>query len=853
MRPVRSFTVKASIPESLESLREMAYNLYWYWNVQAVKLFYRLDRDMWEEKYHNPVHILGSLSQEQFEALARDEGIQAELARIKEEFDGYMEGSTWFSKKYPELEDFRIAYFSFEYGLSESIPIYSGGLGVLAGDHLKSASDLGIPLVGVGLLYQVGYFKQYLNNDGWQGELYDDNDFYNMSVVPVTDEDGGELLVEVDFPDGVVKAKIWKIQVGRVPLYLLDTNIQENPAEYRDITASLYGGDQEMRLKQEILLGIGGLRALHSLGIWPNVFHMNEGHAAFLALENIRTAMEQNGMTFDEAFELSSAGSIFTTHTPVPAGHDRFPADLMLRYFGNYYPELGLTESEFLGLGRIDPKDPKEAFCMTVLALKCSDYSNAVSRLHMRVSREMWKALWPEFPVDEVPIFHVTNGIHVPSWVSHDFVELFDRYIGPRWRNEPSRPEIWERVMNIPDEEIWRTHERRRERLVTFARRRLVAQLKRRGVSDAELQAARGVLNSKALTIGFARRFAAYKRADLIFRDIERLKKILTDPEKPVQLIFAGKAHPRDNEGKKIIRRIIHYARQPELRNHIVFIEDYDMCVARYLVQGVDVWLNNPRRPLEASGTSGMKATANGALNLSVLDGWWDEAYSPEVGWAIGSGEVYDDPDYQDEVESNAIYDILEKDLVPLFYDLGSDIIPRKWIQKMKISMSRLLPVFNTDRMVHQYFNEHYLPAYERYNALSADGGARARALALWKQKIRKNWKDVGIKSVESDGTGTFEVGNELTVHATVTLGRLEPGDVAVELYSGVVDPHGSLVDAEPLPMEYVGKKGDGHVFRGVLPFRRSGRMGFSVRVLPSNDDMVGDHDLMLIEWAGDG
>lgn len=850
MRPVKSFVVKASIPEQLESLRDIAYNIYWYWNIHAVKLFYRLDRATWEDTYHNPVHLLGILNQEKYEKLARDEGIQAELARIKSDFDAYLNGATWFSKTFPEMKDARIAYFSLEFGMSEAIPIYSGGLGVLAGDHLKSASDLGLPIVGIGLLYQEGYFKQYLNNDGWQGEQYADNDFYNMPVTVVEDKNGDPVIIEIDYPDGVAKAKVWRIQVGRVPLYLLDTNIQENPEKFRSITSSLYGGDHEMRLKQEILLGIGGLRALHAMDIWPTVHHMNEGHAAFLALENIRTAMEVNNVTFDEAFELAGAGNVFTTHTPVPAGHDRFPADLMLRYFDGFYQELGLTAEEFLALGRINPKDDKETFCMTVLALKCADRSNAVSRLHMHVSKDMWRNLWAGFPVEEVPISHVTNGVHVPSWVSQDFVELFDRYVGPRWRNEPSSLEIWSRIMDIPDEEIWRTHERRRERLVTFARKRLRAQLERQGVSDAELNQARGVLNSKALTIGFARRFATYKRADLIFSDIERLAKILTNASMPVQLIIAGKAHPRDNEGKKLIRKIVHFARRHDIRNHVVFIEDYDVCVARYLVQGVDVWLNNPRRPLEASGTSGMKAAANGAMNLSVLDGWWDEAYTYDIGWAIGSGEVYDDPAYQDLVESNAIYDILEKDLVPLFYDLSGDVIPRRWIQKMKTAMSRLIPVFNSDRMVHQYFKEHYKPAMERYNTLKSDNAARARQLALWKQKVQKNWSSVKIKKVESVDTGTFHVGGSASVRATVALGALSPDDVSVQLYAGMIDSKETLIDAAPVDMQYAGSRDGVHIFEGVLPFTRSGKAGFNVRVLPSNHDMGNYQDLMLIEWA---
>ena len=850
MRPVKCFIVKASVPKVLEPLREIAYNVWWYWNIHAVKLFYRIDRVLWEELYHNPVQILGSVPQEKFIALAQDEGFQAELERIKNDFDDYMKGSSWYSKHFSGLKDDTIAYFSLEYGLSESIPVYSGGLGVLAGDHLKSASDLGIPLVGVGLLYQEGYFKQYLNNDGWQGELYSDNDFYNMPLIPVSNQNGTDLEIEVDFPDSSIKAKIWKIQVGRVPLILLDTNIPKNSKENRTITSALYSGNDEMRLKQEILLGIGGLRALYAMDIWPTLCHMNEGHAAFLALERIRVAMENEGLTFDEAFELTSAGNVFTTHTPVAAGHDRFSPDLVQRYFQNYYPDLGLTLNEFLGMGRLNPKDANETFCMTVLALKCADKSNAVSRLHRHVSRKMWENLWNGFPLNEIPISYVTNGVHVPSWVSQDMAELFDRYLGPRWRTDPSSEEIWDRVKDIPDEEIWRTHERRRERLVTFARNRLQKQLRRRGVSDAELQNIRGVLNSKALTIGIARRFASYKRTDLIFRDIDRLAKIITNPDMPVQLIIAGKAHPRDDEGKKIIRRIVHFSRRPDLRSHIVFIEDYDLCVARYMVQGVDVWLNNPRRPLEASGTSGMKAAANGALNFSVLDGWWDEAYSPEVGWAIGSGEEYDDPDYQDAVESNAIYDILEKDMVPLFYNVGTDRIPRKWIEKMKTAMSHLLPVYNTHRMVHQYFNDHYKPAFERYTHLKEDSSTRARELALWKQKIRENWEDIKIKKVMSDGTGPFEVGGTISVKTFVDIGLLMPEDVAVELYTGMVDASGSLFDAEPIRMNFVNKKGRDSIFEGILPFSKSGRMGYSVRVLPSNRDLAMYQDLMLIKWA---
>ncbi|MBN1293848.1 MAG: alpha-glucan family phosphorylase [Candidatus Latescibacteria bacterium] len=850
MHPVESFFVKASLPEKLESMRDVAYNLWWYWNVQAVKLFYRLEPGLWEEKYHNPVNILGNITQSRLDVLASDEGIQAHLERVKSSYDIYMNESTWYSRTISKDTEKKIAYFSLEFGLAECVPIYSGGLGILAGDHLKSASDLGLPLVGVGLLYQEGYFRQYLNNDGWQQEMYPDNDFYNMPVMPVTDKKGEELIIELEYPDGPVHTKVWKITVGRVPLYLLDTNISQNTIKNRGITSALYGGDQEMRLKQEMLLGVGGLRALYAMDIWPTVCHMNEGHAAFLALERIRTLMENESLTFDEALELAKAGNVFTTHTPVEAGHDRFPPALVLKYFDHFYSDLGLTAEEFLSLGKINQKSTTEPFCMTVLALKCADKSNAVSRLHMHVSREMWESLWPGYPRDEIPISHITNGIHVASWVSQDMVELFERYLGPRWRNEPACEEIWARINDIPDEEIWRTHERRVERLVSFARNRLYAQLKRRGSSEAELNLAQGALNSETLTIGFARRFATYKRADLIFRDISRLTEILTNTDRPVQFIFAGKAHPRDDEGKDIIRRIVHWSRRPDIRRHVVFIEDYDMCVARYLVQGVDVWLNTPRRPLEASGTSGMKAAANGALNLSILDGWWDEAYESEVGWAIGSGEVYKDSTYQDNVESNALYNVLEKDIIPLFYDISTDGLPRRWIKKMKTAMSRLLPVFNTDRMVHEYSSKCYQPSIERYNQLIADNAAKAREFALWKQKVLANWDHIKIVKIESGRTGEFKVGGRLNVTAIINLGKLEPNDVAVELYGGLVDAAGSLVDASPIRMDWKSKKSSDHIFEGALPFVRSGKIGYSLRIIPSHPDSTLYHNHMAIKWA---
>ena len=583
-----------------------------------------------------------------------------------------MKETTWWDKKYGQERPI-IAYFSAEYGLAECLPIYSGGLGVLSGDHLKTASDLGIPLIGVGLLYQQGYFRQYLTPDGWQQERYPANDFYNLPLHPVLTAGGQPLYVELRLAGARLKIKVWKLQVGRVPLYLMDTNIPENPRELQDITDQLYGGDRETRIRQELVLGRGGVHALLAMGIRPTVYHMNEGHSAFLALERVHTYMQEAGVSFREALEAVRAGSVFTTHTPVLAGFDLFAPELMEKYFGDYLQEARISRDELLALGRANASDPREAFNMAVLALRTSAYTNGVSKLHGQVSRGLFQKYYPQVPEQEVPITSITNGIHLRSWISNEMATLYDRYLGPEWWSRPAEAWIWERVADIPDEELWATHERRRQRMIAIIRRRLYAQLERRGAPPAELRKARGVLDTDALTIGFARRFATYKRATLLLADLERLMKILLNSSMPVQFVFAGKAHPRDAEGKEFIKNLVAACQQEELRRHMVFLEDYDIQLARYLVHGVDIWLNNPRRPLEASGTSGMKVLANGGLNLSILDGWWAEGYRPEAGWAIGAGEEYQDTGHQDYVESNALYNMLESEVVPLFYQRDED------------------------------------------------------------------------------------------------------------------------------------------------------------------------------------
>ena len=806
-KPIQTLSIIPSLPAAIEPLRKVAYNLSWSWNNDTIELFRRLDRDLWESSGHNPVLMLGAIEQEKLEEAAASDAFLDHLRRVNESLESYMSVRHWFGRTYGAQSDgCRVAYFSAEFGLTESLSIFAGGLGMLAGDHLKSSSDLGVPLVGVGLLYQQGYFRQYLSQSGWQQEAYEDNDFHNLPLTLIAGSNGKPLLVEVEYPGKPVFAQVWRVQVGLVPLYLLDANTDANARpEDRDITDQLYGGDKEMRLKQEILLGVGGYRALQSLGIAPTVYHINEGHSAFLVLEHVRDLMRSRNMSFAEARVLSAAGNVFTTHTPVEAGHDYFAPDLMDRYFGGCARDLGLSREALMDLGRV--QQGKGEFCMTVLALRFASHANGVSKLHGEVSRQMWQSLWPGIPVDEVPIGHITNGVHFPSWTSLEIKRLYDRYLGPDWREEPANSDVWGRAQSIPTEELWRTHELRRERLVSWARRRVREQRIRRGAPQFEIDAAREILDPDALTIGFARRFATYKRATLVFHDLTRLKRILSDPARPVQMIFAGKAHPRDDAGKELIRRVTELSRDPEWGRRVVFLEDYDMAVARYLVQGVDVWLNTPERPNEASGTSGMKAAANGALNLSTLDGWWDEVWrdpaNPNtIGWAIGNAETYADRAYAEQVEAEALYDLLERDVVPAFYDRGADRLPRKWTARMKASIGSLCHFVNTHRMVSDYVRRFYLEAHGQFRLLEGDGSSGARRLAAWIDHVRREWPLVRIQAVEQPAGTRLRVRDKVPVRVRVQLGGLNVNDVAVELYLGRLNTAREIVDAAAVPME---------------------------------------------------
>jgi glycogen phosphorylase len=850
-RLLHRFTVVPSLPEELAALHRIAYNLWWTWEPDAIQLFKRLDPELWKETRHNPVEVIGILQQTTLESLITDDGFMSHLAQVDEKLSEYLSARTWFEKQHTSEPARRIAYFSMEFGLHESLPVYSGGLGILAGDHLKSASDLGLPLVGVGLLYRQGYFRQYLNIEGWQQEFYPENDFYNLPLRLERDPAGKPLTLELDMAGRRVVVHIWRVQVGRIPLYLLDTNLEENAPEDREITTRLYGGDQDMRIRQEVLLGIGGFRALRLLGIEPTVCHMNEGHAAFLALERIRLLMEEHHLRFVEAREAVRAGNVFTTHTPVEAGIDHFSPDLLEKYLGRYYRSLGISRDEFLGLGRQNPRYPHETFCMAVLALKLATHSNGVSQLHGEVSRKMWRNLWPELPEEHLPLTSITNGVHFKTWMSDDMTRLLVRYLGPRWMDDSTDTGLWRRVARIPDAELWRTHQRGREKLVDYARRRLKEQLTQVGATAKEIATASEVLAPDILTIGFARRFATYKRGTLLLRDLERLAKILNNADRPVQIIFAGKAHPADHQGKELIRQIVQLSHQERFRHRIVFLEDYDMGVARHLVQGVDVWLNTPRRPMEASGTSGMKVAFNGGLNMSILDGWWCEGYKGNNGWAIGRGEVYDDIEYQNEVEGRAIYDLLEKEIVPLFYDRGSDGIPRGWIACMKASMQSLCPVFSTDRMVQEYTDLFYVPAHEQMTQICADDLATARELAAWKERIHRLWHQVRIEEIDARLGEEVGVGSRIPVTARLSLGEIPVDEVSVDVYFGVLDSRGSIVGGEIIPLQHVnGEENGGHVFESTIECRFSGRQGFLLRVMPNHRQLGPVYEPGLLLWG---
>ena len=851
---IRSFEVVPSLPEPLRPMLDIAYNLWWSWHPEAVELFIRLDRDLWKSTHHNPVKMLGTISQETLNAAARDEGFLTSLDRVRENMERHLQRTPWLEASNRRKQDFTVAYFCAEFGLTECLQIYSGGLGCLAGDHLKSASELGLPLVAVGLLYRHGYFQQYLNNEGWQQEINPDLDFSNLPVSPVKDDDGRLVTVEVTMVDRPVKIAVWKTTVGVVPLYLLDTNLPENEPADRTITSQLYGGDMEMRIRQEVVLGIGGVRALEAMRIRPDVCHLNEGHSAFLSLERIRRLIEDHGVSFDEARQQASASHVFTTHTPVPAGIDRFPPEMIERYFEKYVPSLKLDMEGLLAMGRENVFDKHEFFSMAVLALRTSNGCNGVSKLHGEVSRRMWNDIYPRVPETEVPITHVTNGVHARTWLAPDLIQLLDRYLGSRWQNDPADLDVWSAINEVPDEELWRVHERRRQRLVVWARRKLRGQLQARGQSATQVAEQVDALSDRCFTVGFARRFATYKRGNLLLRDPERLLAMLNNVDRPIQFFIAGKAHPADNSGKDLIRQIVKFAEEHGAGHRIVFLENYDMHVARYLVQGCDLWLNTPRRGMEASGTSGMKAALNGVLNCSILDGWWDEAYQSDLGWAIGRREHYANPDAGDDIESRNLYDLFEKQILPLFYDRGDTGIPHRWVHRMKNCISRLAPQFNTNRMVQEYAQHLYLPAVDKARGLAKEKLAGAVEQARLKHRLRSHWDRLAVEDVQTSTDAPLGVHQPMDVTAVAYLADLEPGEVKIQAFIGLLDNDGNVAHGHAQTLVHQEDLGDGrHRFAGRLAADASGRHGFALRIVPGDELLDGIAEPGLIKWEHPG
>ena len=848
--PAHVFSVRPALPDALRGLRQLAANVWWTWNPSTWKLFRRIDPEAWQHTQHNPVALLAQVSGARLEALAADQAFVADLQRVQAQFEQYIHTPTWFEGASNDTGCTRIAYFSMEYGVAESVPLYSGGLGVLAGDHLKAASDLGVPIVGVGMLYAQGYFRQWIDLAGRQRERYPDNDFAELPVSLQVNANGNPLMVRVPITDRDVVVRIWRLDVGRVPLILLDASVAENRAEDRELTLKLYHGDVDVRIRQEMLLGIGGMRALAALGLAPSVAHMNEGHSAFLVLERLRDIREGSGLSGDAAWQIVRASNVFTTHTPVAAGHDEFSAAQIERHLGTYLEQAGISAQELLALGRTDPHDTEAPLGVTQLALRSSAWKNGVSALHGQVSRQMWQRLWPQVPVDEVPIAHITNGIHLRSWVAPGLAELFERHIAPDWAERAEEASITEGIGAIPDEEFWRVHVRRREHLIANIRRRLRQQVERRGGGDAELADAAERLDPEVLTIGFARRFAVYKRPTLLLQNLERLRALLEHESCPIQIVFAGKAHPRDEPAKALVHEIVELGHDPALQGRLVFVEDYDISLARDLVQGCDVWLNNPVRPQEASGTSGMKAAANGGLNLSVLDGWWAEAYAPEAGWAIGRADDDQDGDQRDASDAAAIYHLLEHTVAPLFYDRGSTEVPSGWVAKAKAAMILAAARYGANRMLREYAQRFYLPAHDLGRRLRADRGAAATRVADWLAQVRQQWDGVRVVTVVTDRHGEQDLGAEVTVRTQVALNGLRADDVAVQVYVGRVTGAGELASGRAVDARPTGE-GEGALwFEAPVRFERSGRVGVAVRVAPRHADLVGAHETGLVRWS---
>jgi len=839
------FTVLPNLPRKLRRLDELAYNLYWTWEPSARALFRRLDYDLWEASGHNPVVILRDISQVRLDEAAKDPDYLKDYRTVLEHFDAYLSGDSWFDREIGKNHVY--AYFCAEYGWHEAVALYSGGLGVLAGDHTKAASDLGVPLVAVGLWYPEGYFHQRVADDGQQEAFYEQKSPQDLPFLPVSDSEGEEIRVSVLVFGREVQLRAWKVTVGRVSVFLLDTDIPENHPDDRYLLIRLYGGDQRIRISQEIILGIGGVRFLRALGITPTSWHMNEGHSAFMALERCRELVAE-GMAFDQAREVVAANTLFTVHTPVAAGNDAFSFDLINQCFSGYWGSLGLSQNEFHELGHAD-HGWGPVFSMPALALRFTSGRNGVAKLHGETSRRIWNDLWPEVPTDEVPIGHVTNGVHTPTWMAPEIQDLVASELPPDWQKRLDDSEMWQAIKNLDNAALWRVRSDLKRKSVEFLRRRVLYQLRRQEASPTAIHHIEELLDAEILTIGFARRFATYKRATLIFRDIERLAQLLNDPERPLQLLFAGKAHPADLPGQALIAQIHNLSKDPRFSGKILFVEDYNMAVGRALTRGVDVWLNNPRRPLEASGTSGQKAAMNGILNLSVLDGWWPEGYDGYNGWAIGDGGNYDDEERADAADADALYDLLEREVVPSYYERDAAGIPQRWMDRAKAAISSITPFFNAQRMVKDYVTSYYAPASERNAVMTANDFQAAIDLAAWRSHVSRAWPNI-LLTAEPVDEGIRRMGEEIELEALLNPRKLGDTPLRVEVVYSLEEDAlkhnlyiAEMVEEESFP-------DGGRLYRARFQPMVSGRLAFGIRVFPIQENLANPFDAKLIRWA---
>ncbi len=844
-------TVNPQLPKSIEKLGEISENLWWSWNTEFLKIFKEIDIDLWEQCNKNPVKFLRLVDQEKLERASTDPEILRNYRVNVDNFESYMKSrTTWFSKQYPENKDDVIAYFSAEYGLDETLPIYAGGLGILSADHLKSASDLGIPIVAIGLLYKNGYFNQKINKNGEQVSEYYNIEMDNLPIKPLKDENGEDVIVNIKLQKDKLYIKVWKICVGRVNLYLLDTDIPENKEEYRGITLKLYGGDQEMRIRQEMVLGIGGVKVLQELGITPKVYHMNEGHSSFLVLEAIKQTIKQKQVSFEIAKDIVTAKTVFTTHTPVPAGNDIFPIELVEKYFDGYWKDLGITKEQFLELGMKPRDESKNSFNMGILALKIAGKKNGVSRLHESVSRELFSDVWPDIAPQESPITYVTNGVHTCSWLAPNLKELYNQYLEPYWQERIYSDETWKRIDKIPDEELWEAHKQRKIKLLKLVRDNVTARLKNNGVHYEKIREIVSGLNPDALTIGFARRFATYKRAALIFKDLERITQILNDTNRPVQIIFAGKAHPADKEGQDLIKYIHEISLMPQFKGKIFLLENYNINVARHLVSGVDVWLNNPRRPMEASGTSGEKASVNGVVNFSILDGWWAEGYNTKNGWAIGTNEEYYSYEEQDLADSESIYKTLEDKIIPTYYNKNEKGISETWIRLMKNSIMSTGGKYSTARMVVDYTEKLYMPLLNLTNKYfsSLENVTEYNRI---KQELYANWNDIKITQENNADNITVDAGNKIKVSCKVELPNIDKDYIQTECYYGKILENGIVEDINIMPMDLVEENNETktYTYETKIEMKTGGNYGYTFRVMPKHPMLLDPENLNLVKW----